>query len=629
MPSSLQHSNQHLESVSPSQQAQGVNRHMYDQLKQQVQHMKLDQQEFYAVKAKQKELETVALLQQKLQYEQQSDSQQQEILALQTRLKDSVERASKLRQHFEKDKKVLTQQAERLQDTLAQIEQQHVEQLAAKDSVHLQQLQDIRSELEQRQQEWAEEKQALQRKQEAFMTEVEEWSQGEVEAVKAAAAARVQQAEQSAAQWKGRHQEAAADLEEMQRVEQQMQQQLHVTAREQDAKVCQIQAQHALQLDAVHVKLQGVLAKKDANIAALRAELDATMMQLQHELCREVLLPVAFDGADNAGVPSRQATVTRFRKTDVAHKRATFLGASKLLTGYSELTLSGEAVTDEVLLNIARTNGANLISVKLLGTTAVTDEGITALVSSAPLLKVFMLEDAGRGVAGTFVPAILQSCKQLESLHIEDSLEPLLERCPGLTELQLDGPALNIQAAAAACPNIKRLAFLVGSPVELDAALFYLNGMSCLRGLELEVKGMMLSTEQLRVIGMLPLRELSLDSHAYRQQPSMPRPQFSHLDNEGVKGLVDSICSRMRSDMMPLKLSLCGATALKQEAVSALLRLPMLTAIDTGGCIKLTPMDRMRLVAKVKAGQGMMDNRAGGGGSSALASLRVAHAHAL
>jgi hypothetical protein len=47
-------------------------------------------------------------------------------------------------------------------------------------------------------------------------------------------------------------------------------------------QVCQIQAQHALQLDAVHVKLQGVLAKKDATIAALRAELDATMMQLQH-----------------------------------------------------------------------------------------------------------------------------------------------------------------------------------------------------------------------------------------------------------------------------------------------------------------------------------------------------------
>jgi hypothetical protein len=393
------------------------------------------------------------------------------------------------------------------------------------------------------------------------------------------------------------------------------------------------------------------------------------------------------------------------------------------------VTLSGEAVTDAVLLNISRTNGANLISVKLLGTTAVTDAGIIALVCSAPMLKVFMLEDAGRGVAGTFVPVILQYCKQLETLHIEgaegfswqqlqqsgawwqplrmstaaassqaagaaaaaaaatgvgshavasssrqallqqqqqpqlapvgsgpsssssadganvqqralrqrhrlrissdasdslsdednegcfsddgslgaasdstsisvpaaataalaeqlqlsslqeeassrqaglllqqaqqqqqaadeqqqqqrvsqqqllqqrrsllchtalrrlhvrfaavDSLTPLLERCPGLTELQLDGPALNIQAAAAACPNIKRLAFLVGSPLELDAALFYLNGMSCLRGLELEVKGMMLSTEQLRVSclysRLLPCCSLSCESHCRPQ----------------------------------------------------------------------------------------------------------------
>jgi hypothetical protein len=53
-----------------------------------------------------------------------------------------------------RDKKVLSQQAERLQDALAQLEQQHVEQLAAKDKAHLQQLHEIRSELEQRQQDW-------------------------------------------------------------------------------------------------------------------------------------------------------------------------------------------------------------------------------------------------------------------------------------------------------------------------------------------------------------------------------------------------------------------------------------------------------------------------------------------
>ena len=86
----------------------------------------------------------------------------------------------------------------------------------------------------------------------------------------------------------------------------------------------------------------------------------------------------------------------------------------------------------------------------------------------------------------------------------------------------------------------------------------------------------------------------------------------------------------MLAEMMPLKLSLCGATALKQEAVSALLRLPMLTAIDTGGCIKLTPMDRMRLVAKVKAGQGMLDSKNGSAApNGALAALRVPHAHLL
>jgi hypothetical protein len=74
---------------------------------------------------------------------------------------------------------------------------------------------------------------------------------------------------------------------------------------------------------------------------------------------------------------------------------------------------------------------------------------------------------------------------------------------------------------------------------------------------------------------------------------------------------------------MPLKLSLCGATALKQEAVSALLRLPILASIDTGGCVKLTPMDRMRLVAKVKAGQGLLDKA--GTGAVGLAGLRLPH----
>ena len=43
----------------------------------------------------------------------------------------------------------------------------------------------------------------------------------------------------------------------------------------------ELRAQHALQLDAVHFKLQTVLAKKDATIQALKSELDAALINLQ------------------------------------------------------------------------------------------------------------------------------------------------------------------------------------------------------------------------------------------------------------------------------------------------------------------------------------------------------------
>ena len=54
------------------------------------------------------------------------------------------------------------------------------------------------------------------------------------------------------------------------------------------------------------------------------------------------------------------------------------------------------------------------------------------------------------------------------------------------------------------------------------------------------------------------------------------------------------------ADVRPLKLSLCGGTALTHDAVSALLRLPILTELDIGGCCRIIAMDKMRLVAKVR-----------------------------
>ncbi len=52
----------------------------------------------------------------------------------------------------------------------------------------------------------------------------------------------------------------------------------------------------------------------------------------------------------------------------------------------------------------------------------------------------------------------------------------------------------------------------------------------------------------------------------------------------------------------PFKLSLCGAIALTHDAVSALLRLPLLSDLNIDGCYRINSMDKMRLVAKVKAG---------------------------
>ncbi len=40
------------------------------------------------------------------------------------------------------------------------------------------------------------------------------------------------------------------------------------------------------------------------------------------------------------------------------------------------------------------------------------------------------------------------------------------------------------------------------------------------------------------------MADLRLDSYAYKQQPTLSRSSYSHVDNEGVKALVDGICHR-------------------------------------------------------------------------------------
>lgn len=58
----------------------------------------------------------------------------------------------------------------------------------------------------------------------------------------------------------------------------------------------------------------------------------------------------------------------------------------------------------------------------------------------------------------------------------------------------------------------------------------------------------MMSAVQLRRAGQLPLNELRLESQAFRKASAVTHATPSHIDDRGVRALVDSICQRWRID---------------------------------------------------------------------------------
>mmetsp|Transcript_14077 Transcript_14077/g.30515 ORF Transcript_14077/g.30515 Transcript_14077/m.30515 type:complete len:466 (+) Transcript_14077:51-1448(+) len=354
---------------------------------------------------------------------------------------------------------------------------------------------------------------------------------------------------------------------------------------------------------------------------------------------------LSYDGFDN--VFSNQPAVQRFRKLSATQKEEVFASAAKLFTGYTEANFSGDGISDRVLVEVTAQVGKKLGKCKVHSSSVVTDSGLGVLISNATNLKSLILEDLSKMVTGKFLVTLFERCEQLQTLHLSNipclhwgackaaaygwrekgltklhvrgvSLDSefgiILSKLTKLTELEIDGPARNIKVAATSCALLKRVSYQVSCRGHLDEALAALMNLADLRQLELIVKNFTLCSNQLRVIGMLPLVELRLDSYIYKQQPTLSRSSYSHVDNEGVKALVDSICNKWcagratPSEVRPLKLSLCGATALTHDAVSALLRLPVLTELDIGGCCRIIAMDKMRLVAKVRAGREMLES---------------------
>ncbi|KAG2488990.1 hypothetical protein HYH03_012430 [Edaphochlamys debaryana] len=354
---------------------------------------------------------------------------------------------------------------------------------------------------------------------------------------------------------------------------------------------------------------------------------------------------IGFDVLENTFCS--QSSIQRFRRLNTGQKETVFYAAAKLLDGYTEVCFSGEAVSDRLLTTVALRVGSKLQKVRLHNAKQVTDPALQALVRSAPLLQSFIAEELDKAT-GMFLVPLMEECPALTVAHVvnmsaqtftwrgckassgawapkgltklvvrsaglDESFGVILSKLSNLTDIELDGPAVNIKAAALHCPSVSRVSYFVGRKTDLDEALAALMTIRELKQLELIVRNFVLTADELRVIGMLPVADLRLDSYVYKQQPTLSRSSYSHVDNEGVKALVDGICHRWNQagntgEVFPMKLSLCGATALTHDAVSALLRLPVLTELDIGGCCRITAMDKMRLVAKVKAGREMLES---------------------
>ena len=101
-------------------------------------------------------------------------------------------------------------------------------------------------------------------------------------------------------------------------------------------------------------------------------------------------------------------------------------------------------------------------------------------------------------------------------------------------------------ALSAAVPQCGSPALVL--PVPHCCSDMHAHPMRWAQVLELHPQGALMSAAQLRRAGQLPLNELRLESHAFRQSSAITNLTPSHVDDRGVRALVDSICRRWRID---------------------------------------------------------------------------------
>ena len=75
--------------------------------------------------------------------------------------------------------------------------------------------------------------------------------------------------------------------------------------------------------------------------------------------------------------------------------------------------------------------------------------------------------------------------------------------------------------------------------------------------LDITIANFVMRPHQAMAIGALALEDLRLTSQVYKKQPSLSRLCCSHLDDDGVKALVDAICQRCAHFLLPSVLHSC------------------------------------------------------------------------
>ncbi|GAX77686.1 hypothetical protein CEUSTIGMA_g5129.t1 [Chlamydomonas eustigma] len=292
----------------------------YEALKQRVHLLKKEHQKVVQTNKSHKEVETVALVQQRQRYELLVEELEDEVSGLQAQLRQNTERSTKMRLHNEKDKKNLLGQVDRLTKALDCGDAQHAAALSNCQAEFEMLLASARNEIEDLKRGREEDRRAFERAHQNGINEVDEWCQGEVEAVRHVCGQQTEALQEKANEWQRKCEEmvktvsvargiAEEDtqrlrqaelhvthlevlLEEMQSekmalLENMEEQKRQFSKREEQASCsykCEVQtlkAAHREQLDLVDARLKQVVARKDSTIAALKSELVLVHEKLQ------------------------------------------------------------------------------------------------------------------------------------------------------------------------------------------------------------------------------------------------------------------------------------------------------------------------------------------------------------